>query len=118
MTLPVASQSPLKLCEVHQADERGRLQVAGDLFLRTQRPLQALLSLGEVAALDPEPPEAHCQRQSIGAPVRIGEAPVDRGPEVVVLHVQPIEPGRLVRSDDLRFRLSCERQSRSPDGRR
>ena len=27
-----------------------------------------------------------------------------------MLHVQPTEPGRLVRSDDLRFGLSCERQ--------
>ena len=57
------------------------------MLLCPHRALQALLALAEVSALDPEPPEAHCQAESIVAAGRIGETPVDRGPEIVVLHV-------------------------------
>ncbi len=101
---------PTETRDVPQADERASFPVGSHVLLRTQCTRQALLSLAEVAAFGPEPPETRCEGQAIETAGRIGEAPVDRCPQVVMLHVQSTEPDGLVGSDDLRLRLSCERE--------
>jgi hypothetical protein len=65
-------------------------------------------SLGEIATLDPEPGEGRGQLQPRAAAFRIGQTPIQCGPQIVMFTLQPVQPGDLIRF--LQFRFSTSNQ--------
>src|SRR5207302_799045 len=72
--------------------------------LPPQQRLGALAHLAEVATHDPEPPQQSAQ---VETQLRVGlEAPLQRRAQVLLLGLQPIEPGQLPRPPQPRLGLS------------
>ena len=77
-------------------------------------PLETAAGLGQVATLLPEPPQRE-GKPDRGLAVAIGGRTVDRGPQVVVFQLQPVQPGALVGPGELRRRAPGQVEEPGPE---
>lgn len=81
---------------MHDADKCSSLKIAGRVPRGLQGTFETLAAFRQLAVLEPEPPQRRGEGQHLAVASRVGEARVNRRPEIVVFQLQPIEPGDLV----------------------